>query len=109
MVDDLARAARARFKTTGIPYYTHPGSPDYLCAFCGDPIPDGCAVAAFTDKAGNLTGVIASADNNPFTDANFPHICGAGASDDPLPDEIAHHDRTTDQARAMRIASGAEG
>lgn len=99
--DESLVAAQQRFLTTGLPFYTSPDRSEYLCSYCGGPIPDGNQVATVTDSKGNLTGVVASADDNPYTDAVFTHRCGAGI--DTVPDAIAHHDRSSPAAAALRV------
>lgn len=96
---------REQFKRTGIPYYTDPENANYLCSFCDSDLPDGAHVAVITDDQGELIGVVASTDSNPFTPAQFAHRCGTG--EQTVPDEIAHHDSSSAAARQARIQLGA--
>lgn len=99
------RAAASRAAALGMPFYTVPSSEAYLCGYCHEPIPEGCEVVPVTDTKGKTVGVVASADPNPYTDAQFLHRCGKGTTQ--VPEALAHHDRHSDQAAAIRAAQAA--
>ena len=89
-----------KFKETGVPIFQSPDLEGYRCSFCGEEIPNGCSVAALTSDTGNLTGVVASSDSNPFTPPSWLHRCGAGLKK--IPVELEHHDNKSEAAKKLR-------